>query len=619
VLKVINISKSFSGQEIFDSVSFNVNKGERIGLVGRNGHGKTTLMRIITGEEHADDGEISIPRGYHVGYVQQHLKFTMPTVVDEGAQGLPEYMKEERWRVEKILSGLGFSAEDMKRSPAEFSGGFQVRLNLAKVLVSEPDLLLLDEPTNYLDVISIRWLASFLRQWKNELMLITHDRSFMDSVVTHIVGIHRKKIRKIAGATDKYYEQILREEEIHEKTRVNDEKKRKETELFITRFRAKARLAGMVQSRVKALERMETLDRLEKIKSLDFSFAEKPTPAKAVMHVKDLSFGYDKSNPLLKDLSFSIGRNDRICVIGKNGKGKTTLLRMLSGELTPDTGEILAHPATSTAYYAQTNSINLNMNLTVEEEIMAAGCERQQARNICGAVMFEGDDALKKISVLSGGEKARVLLGKILATPSNLLFLDEPTNHLDMESCDAFLAAIDSFDGAVVMVTHNEMFLHALANRFIVFQGGGATVFEGTYQRFLEKVGWEEEEESGKGGDMKEAGVPSAEPVNKKDLRRKRADILTRRSRETRPLEDRIAAVEKDIEASEKNVGLMNNEIIEASGSGASDRIGKISIELHAARKRIESLYDELDALTRDLDSKNAAFDQELSALGGTD
>jgi ATP-binding cassette subfamily F protein 3 len=188
-----------------------------------------------------------------------------------------------------------------------------------------------------------------------------------------------------------------------------------------------------------------------------------------------------------------------------------------------------------------------------------------------------------------------------------------------MESCDAFLAAIDSFDGAVVMVTHNEMFLHALANRFIVFQGEGASVFEGTYQRFLEKVGWEEEDESRRGADTREAGGPSAEPVNKKDLRRKRADILTRRSRETRPLEDRIAAVEKEIEACEKKEGQMNNDIIEASGSGASDRIGKISIELHAARKRIDSLYDELDTLTRDLDSKNAAFEQELSSLGAGD
>ncbi len=338
MLKVINVSKSFSGQEIFDGVSFNVNKGERIGLVGRNGHGKTTLMRIITGEEHADDGEISIPKGYRVGYVRQHLSFTMLSVVDEGALGLPEHMRDDRWRVEKILSGLGFTAADMKRAPSEFSGGFQVRLNLAKVLVSEPDLLLLDEPTNYLDVISIRWLASFLRQWKNELMLITHDRSFMDSVVTHIVGIHRKKIRKIAGTTDKYYEQILKEEEIYEKTRVNDEKKRKETELFITRFRAKARLAGMVQSRVKALERMETLDKLEKIKSLDFSFAEKPTPAKAVMHVKDLSFGYEKSKPLLKISASTSEGTTRICVIGKNGRGQDHLLRMLCGELIPDTG-----------------------------------------------------------------------------------------------------------------------------------------------------------------------------------------------------------------------------------------------------------------------------------------
>ena len=614
MIKIINLSKSFGSQDILDSVSFNVNSGERIGLVGRNGHGKTTLIRMITGEEHPDDGEISIPRDYRLGYVQQHLKFTRPTVVEEGTLGLPEHMQDDRWRVEKILSGLGFTPDDMLRSPLEFSGGYQVRLNLAKVLVSEPDMLLLDEPTNYLDVISIRWLAGFLRQWKGELILITHDRSFMDNVVTHIVGIHRKKIKKIAGTTDKYYEQILREEEIYEKTRINDEKKRKETEIFINRFRAKARLAGMVQSRIKALDKMESLDRLEKIKSMDFSFAEKPTQAKTVMHVKDLKFGYEPEHPLIRDLSFSIGKHDRICVIGKNGRGKTTLLKVLSGALTPQRGELLPHPSTSSGYYAQTNSINLNMSLTVEEEIMTAGCERQQARNICGAMMFEGDDALKPIKVLSGGEKARVLLGKILATPSNLLYLDEPTNHLDMESSDAFLAAVDEFDGAVVMVTHNEMFLHALANRFIVFQGKGVSVFEGSYQSFLEKVGWEEEEENASGS---EAG-PSAgqnETVNKKDLRRKRAEILTRRSRELKPLEEKISGIETKIEQHEERLNALNEEIVRASEAGESSRISTLSKEIHDTQKKIEAFYDEFESLTVQCDEKTALFEAELKEL----
>lgn len=377
-----------------------------MGLVGRNGHGKTTLLRIIAGSEAPDSGAVAAPKGYRVGYVTQHIHFSKPTIIEEACTGLPRQFIHDTWRAEKILSGLGFSKTDMDRHPADFSGGFQVRLNLAKVICSEPDLLLLDEPTNYLDIVSIRWLSGFLRQWSGEVLLITHDRSFMDGVITHTLGIHRKRVRKMSGATDKYYDQIFKEEEIHEKTRVNEAKKRKEAELFISRFRAKARLAGLVQSRIKALEKQEVKDPLEKLKNLDFSFNHAPTPAKVLLQAESLSFAYAGGQPLVDGLSFAVNKTDRICVIGKNGRGKTTLLRLIAGELASARGRITAHPSTKTGYFAQTNKMDLNDALTVEEEIMNAGCKRQQARNICGLMMFEGDHALKPIGVLSGGEKA---------------------------------------------------------------------------------------------------------------------------------------------------------------------------------------------------------------------
>ncbi len=619
MIKVINLCKSFGVQDIFDDISFNVNSGERIGLVGRNGHGKTTLLKIITGEEHADSGEIVIPKNYTIGHIAQHLKFTKSTVIDEGCLGLPEDSRDDKWKVEKILSGLGFTQEDMKRDPLafsmndmqrhpdEFSGGYQVRLNLAKTLVSEPDMLLLDEPTNYLDIISIRWLSSFLRQWEGEMLLVTHDRSFMDSITTHTVGIHRQKARKIEGSTDKLYEQILKEEEIHEKTRLNDEKKRKEVELFVTRFRAKARLAGMVQSRVKALEKQQSLDKLEKIKSMDFSFSYKPFNAKTLMTVENLNFAYNPETEIVKDFSISVGSEDRICVIGKNGKGKTTLLKLLAEELTPGSGKFNIHSNTVKGYFAQTNTINLNSNMTVEEEIYSAGCEKQSARNIAGAMMFEGDDALKKIGVLSGGEKSRVLLGKILASPSNLLFLDEPTNHLDMESCDALVGAIDDFPGAIIMVTHNEMFLHSLANRFIVFQGNGVTVFEGTYQSFLEKVGWDEEEQK------TETVKKTDTPVNKKDIRKLRTEILTRRSKELKPLETKLSKVENLIDKKETDLTDKNNEMIEAAGNGSGKDIENLSKEIYALQQEIDSLFEEFEELSVAVDEKKLYFESELA------
>ncbi len=618
MIKIINLSKSFGGQSLFDNVSISVNQKERIGLVGRNGHGKTTLFRIIIGEEQPDSGEIAVPRGYRIGYVTQHLLFTEPTVLAEACRGLPEHLHGETWMAEKILSGLGFTKLDMQRPTSEFSGGYQVRLGLARVLVSDPDLLLLDEPTNYLDIVSIRWLEKFLRQWKSELMVITHDRSFMDSVTTHTVGIHRKRVRKIEGGTDKYYEQILKEEEIYEKTRVNDEKKRKEAELFISRFRAKARLAGMVQSRIKALEKQDKLDRLDKIKTLDFSFSYKAFPAKVLMTVDGLSFSYGDGE-LIPNVGFTVGKDDRICVIGKNGKGKTTLLRLLAGELVPKAGRIISHGDMSIGHFSQTNTLRLNSLYTIEEEIMSAGCERQRSRDISGAMMFEGDMALKKIEVLSGGEKSRVLLGKILAQKSNLLLLDEPTNHLDMESSEALLAAIDGFEGAAIIVTHDEMFLHTLANRFVVFQGGRVTVFDGTYQNFLEKVGWEDERE----GPSQRSASPAPrgadrDTVSKKDSRRIRADLLSRRSKVINPLKSKIAEIESSIGAKEKRLSALNNDIIAASGIGKGETIARLSRDIHQLRTEIDSLFDTLETHITELEEKSKAFDAEMDEQGIT-
>jgi ATP-binding cassette subfamily F protein 3 len=546
MISIDNLWKAYGKHILFEGACFKLNQKEKAGLVGRNGHGKTTLLRIITGEDAPDEGSVTIPRSYRIGYVKQQLSFTEETLLKEGMKGLIESEKEDSWKVEKVLAGLGFQQSDMNRNPLEFSGGYQIRLNLAKVLVSEPDLLLLDEPTNYLDITSIRWIEKFLQAWPRELMLITHDRGFMDKVITHTIGVHRKKLRKIPGTTEKYYTQIAQDEEIYEKTRLNDERKRKEVELFITRFRAKARLAGLVQSRVKALEKQEKKTKLENLKTLEFSFREKEYNGKYVLSAKNISFCFNEANPLIDGLDITIGAHDKICVVGQNGKGKTTLLRLIAGSLRQITGEFIWNKGVEWSFFEQTNIGTLADKRTIEEEIMASApdIDRQTARNICGAMLFEGDDALKKIAVLSGGEKSRVMLGKILATPVNMLLLDEPTNHLDMESCDALLAAIDSFDGAVVLVTHNEMFLHALAERLIVFQDGKSFVFEGSYQDFLDKGGWGDEEAPFKPG---QALIEPDAGLGKKELRKARSQIITERSKVLRPLEQKMEKIENEI------------------------------------------------------------------------
>jgi len=606
MIQIENISKSYGGQLLFENISFKINPRERLGLVGRNGHGKTTLFKLIVKNEIADSGKIIIPKNYKIGYVTQHLDFTEKNIIEEGLKGLGQNKHDQIWKVEKILYGLGFSKKDMQANPNKFSGGFQVRLNLAKVILSEPDLLLLDEPTNYLDILSIRWMERFLLSWPHELILITHNRSFMDKVITHAIGIHRKKIRKIKGNTEKYYTQIALDEEIYEKTRINSEKRQKEIKQFINRFRAKARLASMVQSRIKTINKITQNEKLEQITTLDFCFKNKPLNAKNLLTATDIYFSYDSAKPVIKGFNLNIKQKDRICIIGKNGKGKTTLIKLLARALEPQKGKIVSHQKLEKGFFEQTNIYNLVDRNTVEEEILLSspGTERQAARNICGALMFEGDDALKKISVLSGGEKSRVMLGKILVKPINLLLLDEPTNHLDMESCDALLAAIDSFNGAVVMVTHNELFIQAIAERLIVFQNENISVFEGSYQNFMEKIGWESEE-AGSKKKRDNSSVNSMQvKCNRKDLRKKRAAINIRRSKAVGPLKKQILSIEENIEFYENKLHCLNKEMIEVSNACNGLKIKQVSQSICNCQQTIDIFYTKLEKYTSEIEQR---------------
>ncbi len=616
MISIENIHKSYGGHVLFDGVSFTLNPREKVGLVGRNGNGKTTLLRILVGEEDVDSGNITIPRHYRIGHVRQHLRFSEPTVLAEGIASLPENEADQHWKAERILAGLGFGLRDLQQPPEIFSGGYQVRLNLAKVLISEPDLLLLDEPTNYLDIAAIRWVVKFLQAWPRELLLITHDRSFMDQAVTHVVGLHRFKARKIAGNTGKYYDQIAQDEEIYEKTRLNDERRRKEVELFISRFRAKARLANLVQSRIKTLDKMEKKEKLDTLRDLEFSFREAPFKGRHLMTVDDLAFGYDENAPLFEGLGFTVNHNDRIAVIGRNGQGKTTLLKALSGELQTTRGHIHCNPNVQMGFFDQTHINRLVGDRTVEEEILWAGedLDRQTARNICGAMMFSGNDALKPVKILSGGEKSRVLLGQLLARKLNLLLLDEPSNHLDMESCDALLAAIDAFDGAVIMVTHNEMFLHAIARRLIVFQNRQATLFEGSYQRFLDRLGWHDESDITR-PERPPGDTPSAPRLSKKEARRERSEIITLRNQAVKPLEKKIARAEKQIEAGDATLQDLHAAMQEATAAGDGARIAELGKSIHACEQEIEKQFGFLEELTDQLALQTRPFDKQLKQL----
>lgn len=583
MIKINQLTKSYFARELFSEVTFQMNSGDRLGLVGRNGHGKSTLFKLILGEEEFDSGDIAIPRGYRIGHLEQHLEFHQPTILEEACLGLPEDEAHSIYKAEAILSGLGFSEADLQKAPGEFSGGFQIRINLAKLLLSDPNLLLLDEPTNYLDITSVRWIAKFLTNFKGELILISHDRDFMDSVTTHTAVIHRQKIRKFEGGTAKAYAQILLEDEIHEKTRANEDRKRAHAEAFINRFRAQASKAKMVQSRIKMLERLPKLDDLAEIETLDFEFRYAPFAAKTLLEARDIAFGYSADNLLFENLNLSVNARDRIAVIGNNGKGKSTLLNVLSGGLTPATGEIKAHPDLRLGYFGQTNIQRLDPKLTIEQEIENANpaLTRTQVRNICGTMMFSGDMALKKVTVLSGGEKSRTLLGKILAHPSNLLLLDEPNNHLDMESIDALIESLQNFPGALLIVTHNEGILRALATKLIVFHRGKVDVLDASYDEFLEKIGWEDEEKvNGK-----------ANGAQKKPTTRTGRDEKKEQAKAQRREKARLEKLEAEIIKNENALKKYNEQLVLEANRNNLAQMRELSVKISQVKREIEDLY----------------------------
>jgi len=362
---------------------------------------------------------------------------------------------------------------------------------------------------------------------------------------------------------------------------------------------------------------MEKKDKLDQLKTLEFSFRSKPFRGKHVLRVEHHSFSYEPKSPLIKDLNFSVNAGDRICIVGKNGKGKTTLLKSLAGVLKPGEGSIVYNPNIEIGLFEQTNVQSLIASRTVEEEIGYAhgDVDRQRARDICGAMMFEGDDALKKINVLSGGEKSRVLLGRILAAPVNLLLLDEPTNHLDMDSCDALLTALDNFDGTVIIVTHNEMFLHALADRLIVFQNEQIHLFEGSYQQFLNDEGWSDEADENKSAAGLSKDIPDSLKLTKKEIRKIRSEIIVEKSRRVKPLEIRIKKIEEDIDILENNVNALNEAMIIASQSKDGKRIAEVSQEIHKDQRNIDSLFADMEKLYHAKEQAESYFEDRLGEI----
>lgn len=555
---------------------------------------------MIADKEQPDEGQIVIPKDYRIGELEQHIHFTESTVLAEAALGLRAEEKAATWKAEMILSGLGFTVADFTRAPGEFSGGYQIRINLAKLLLSEPDMLLLDEPTNYLDILSLRWLERFLQRWSGEFLLVTHDRKFMDQVTTHTMVIHRKKVKKMRGKVNDVLEQIAQEEQVHEQTRVAAEKKRAKNEQFIRQFRAGARSAGLVQSRIKMLDKLETPDELAKIPEIRFHFESLPFYGGVMLSAHSLGFWYDAQKPLIDKLDLSVYPGDRIGIIGRNGAGKTSLLRLLANQMQANSGTIKRKSNITLGLFEQANIQTLKPNRTIVEELLesSATVNEQTIRNLCASLLFRGEDVFKPISVLSGGEKSRVSLGKLMLEPAHILFLDEPTNHLDMESCDALSSAIEDFEGAVVFVSHNEDLLERLANKLVVFDGGNVKTYEVPYQTFLAETGWQDEV------DENLAAKKNASSSANKIDHRQRKDM----QKQLRHAERQIVKLEAEIENLEAENETNTVELQQASLENDHVRIGRFGEraaelveQINHAYRELERFLDEQQRLAKEL------------------
>jgi ATP-binding cassette subfamily F protein 3 len=542
VIQLTELTKTFGDRTLFDHVTWQIDDGDRVGLCGPNGAGKTTLLKILAGFEDLDSGAVVRPAALTIGYLPQDgLTHSGRTVFEQASSAfqplldikaemhdiehrlgdaavpahehdamLARYAElQDRFRLDEgysmdlristVLRGLGFSPEDATRPCETFSGGWQMRIALAKLLLGRPNLLLLDEPTNHLDLEARNWLEEYLHAYPYAVILVSHDRYFLDAVVTRITDVHLRKLTDYVGNYSKYVEQrdaML--EALRQAKREQDEEIAR-VKLFIDRFRYKATKAAQVQSRVKMLEKVVPIEVPPERKRIHFKFPNCAKSGRTVMELKHVRKAYGPLN-VFRDVNLHIERGDRIALVGPNGSGKSTLMRMLSGEEGPDAGTRTLGHQVILEYFAQDEAVRLDPTLTVYETLESGSPNDMvpAIRNILGGFLFSGDDIYKKASVLSGGERTRLAVARMLLRPSNTLLLDEPTNHLDLDSKDVLLEALEDYGGTLVMVSHDRYFVERLATKIIEIGHGEAVVYPGRYTEFLwHKANAERNQESG--------------------------------------------------------------------------------------------------------------------------
>ena len=649
MIDLANISLQFGGNYLFENVSFRINSGDKISLVGANGTGKSSLLKIINGDLQTESGKVLKQKNISIGYLpQENVTHKNKSLLEEALSALSDLVKlrekekeitsrlgqivledekidlvnqlgevhhklEEmdsytaESKIKKILLGLGFAEEDFDRSTNEFSGGWQMRIALAKILISQNDLLLMDEPTNHLDIDSLEWLINYLKSYQGALLIVSHDKHFINEITSKTLEIYLNKFYKFNGDYDAYLKYKEERDKLAETQFIQQQKKIKETERFIERFRYKATKAKQVQSRIKQLEKIELIELPENKSDINIRFPDPPVSGKINIELDSVSKSYG-SKKIFEGLSFTVNRGEKIAFVGTNGAGKTTLAKIIAGEINYDSGKRITGHNTIISYYAQDVADELDPSLDILETLENISDEKTigQLRTLLGAFLFSGDDAFKKIGVLSGGEKSRVALAKILLTKSNFIILDEPTNHLDISSKDVLLKALINFSGSLILVSHDIDFLKPLANKVVEVKKGKIKEYPGGIEYYLQKREQfiEQQNES-----LKRTGKDN---ISRKDQKRFEAELRQKKYNATKGIADKIKILEEKIEELEKKEEelkkLLSSPDIYSEHEKAKEKTAEynsIQLELEKALNDWEKLSRQYNEIEREFRNNN--------------